>query len=181
MSNSPTPPPPPPGWYPDPSGSGKSYWDGERWGQPPKRGKFVLIAVGALLVMAFGISIFSGNKSDDKSDDKASPATNSSADGVTAEEVFWAIREAGLPATDPRDNSQNMCGNVGCVQLMTTDDVSIYQFPDPDSAAKWASGFESSGYRNGTIFLRFNVGGSNPIDVANIPRYKDVLDGVMGG
>ena len=28
----PPPPPPPPGWYPDPSGIGRRYWDGSTWG-----------------------------------------------------------------------------------------------------------------------------------------------------
>ena len=273
---------PPPGWYPDPSGSGsKSYWDGERWGQPPKRGKFVLIAVGVVLVLAFGISIFSGGKSDDKSSSATcstavpsyrmevdeepnrlrvfvdrsltlteyneivadlqrkyadqdggyfvtincsgnstrdrdnrlanakfavgtigaartgldagakevtkrdgvqcplAPLATANADSVTAEGVLRAIREAGLPATDPRDNSQSMCRSVGCVQLMTTDDFSVYQFPDTASATRWASG--DAYYQNGTIVLRFNEGGSNPTDIANIPRYKEILDGLMGG
>ena len=143
-------------------------------------------AVGAAFAggILVATQLTGGNQNNDKEPAKTATgmaAPTTSADSVTAEDVFWAIRGAGLPATDPRDNSQTMCGNVGCVQLMTTDDVSIYQFPDPDSAARWASGFDSSGYRNGTVVLLFNEGGSNPTDVADIPRYKDILDGLMGG
>jgi hypothetical protein len=30
------------------------------------------------------------------------------------------------------------------------------------------------------IVLRYNLGGSNPTDPADIPRYQSVLDGLVG-
>ena len=100
-------------------------------------------------------------------------------DALTAEQVVDAFTAAGLPATDPRDNSGN-CKQVGCVQLITTDDVSAYQFPDPESASKWATGLGESSYMKGLIVLRFNLGGSDPTDPAAIPQYQSVLDGLAG-
>lgn len=99
---------------------------------------------------------------------------------VSAQRVVDAIIAAGLPAADPRDNSNGgVCDSVQCVQLITTNDVSVYQFADPDAADKWATGLADSGYRNGLIVMRFNLNGSHPTDPAAIPQYKTILDGLM--
>lgn len=49
----------------------------------------------------------------------------------------WVVEELSLlhPAPNPRDESDD-CD--GCVQLVTTDAVSVYQWPDVDSAARHA-------------------------------------------
>ena len=107
----------------------------------------------------------------------AAPAASNS---VTAEQVVEAIVAAGLPARDPRDNSSRMCQSAGCTQLITTDDFSVYQFPDVASATKWASVFPL-GYQNETIFLRYKEGGSDPTNPALIPQYNAVLDDLMAG
>lgn len=108
----------------------------------------------------------------------AEVAAASDPSAVTAQQVIDAVIAAGLPATDPRDNSSRMCKDAGCVQLVTTDDFSAYQFPDTASAQKWAAVFPS-GYLNGTIFLRYTEGGSNPTDSALIPQYNAILDGLV--
>lgn len=97
---------------------------------------------------------------------------------VTAQQVVDAVVAAGLPATDPRDNSSRICKDAGCVQLITTDDFSAYQFPDVATADKWAAVYPL-GYRSGTIFLRYTEGGSKPTDRALIPQYNAVLDGLL--
>ncbi|MGU3654095.1 DUF2510 domain-containing protein [Mycolicibacterium sp. A43C] len=103
------------------------------------------------------------------------------AGALSAQQVLDAILAAGLPATDPRDNSANgACQDNGCVQLITTDDFSIYQFVDALSAQKWADAF-SGGYLNGLIFLRYNDSGSHPTDPAMIPEYNRVLDNLQEG
>ncbi len=99
---------------------------------------------------------------------------------LTAEQVVDAVVAAGLPATDPRDNSSRMCQTTGCTQLITTDDFSVYQFPDVESATEWASGWPL-GYQNGTIFLRYTEGGSQPTDPALIPQYNAILDRLQAG
>lgn len=96
----------------------------------------------------------------------------------SAQDVVDAVVRAGLPATDPRDNSASMCDDAGCVQLITTEEFSAYQFPDQQSAERWASIYPSH-YVNDTILLRFTQDGSNPTDPALIPQYREVLDQVM--
>lgn len=108
----------------------------------------------------------------------ALPAADPNA--LTAEQVVDAIVAAGLPAPDPRDNTSRICQDAGCVQLITTDDFSVYQFPDAASATKWGSAFPSS-YQNGTIFIRYTQDGSNPTNPAMIPEYNRILDQLQGG
>ncbi|OBG21540.1 hypothetical protein A5768_25890 [Mycolicibacterium fortuitum] len=96
---------------------------------------------------------------------------------LTAQQVVDAISAAGLPVVDPRDNSERICQNAGCVQLITTDYFSVYQFPDAESAGKWASLYPL-GYLKGTIFLRYTQGGSLATDPVLIPQYNAVLDGL---
>lgn len=100
---------------------------------------------------------------------------------ITAQEVVDTIIAAGLPAADPRDNTDGgVCESVQCIQLITTDDVSVYQFANPEAADKWATGLADGGYQNGLIVMRFNLNGSDPTDPAAIPQYKSVLDGLVG-
>lgn len=96
---------------------------------------------------------------------------------LTAQQVVDAFTAAGPPVVDPRDNSSRICQNAGCVQLVTTDYFSVYQFPDVDSAEKWASLYPLR-YRKGRIFLRYTQGGSLATDPSLIPQYNAVLDGL---
>ncbi len=101
------------------------------------------------------------------------PLAAASAGAVTARQVVDAIIAAGLPASKPRDNSASNCTSVGCVQLITTDDVSVYQFPDAGPAARMASSNLITAYRNGPIVLVFH-----DIETPD-PRYQGVLDQLM--
>lgn len=98
---------------------------------------------------------------------------------VSAGQVIDAFAAAGLPVNAPRDNS-GKCQSLGCSTLITTDDVSVYQFPDAASAGNWADALADSGYQSGSIVLRFNIGGSDPTAPADIPKYRDVLAGLGG-
>jgi len=102
----------------------------------------------------------------------------STVSGPSAQDVIDAVVAAGLPATDPRDNSAGICSNAGRVQLITTDEFSVYQFPDLASVERWASTYPSR-YVHGTIMLRFTESGSAPTDPALIPQYDAVLDQLM--
>ncbi|ADT97878.1 hypothetical protein Mspyr1_11960 [Mycolicibacterium gilvum Spyr1] len=113
------------------------------------------------------------------------PLPEATPGAVTARKVVDAFIASGLPATDPRDNTNNICDSVKCVQLITTDDVSVYQFADEQPASRWAAGLSGTGvaddmYKRGLIVLRYNLGGSNPTDAAAIPQYQAVLDGLVG-
>lgn len=101
------------------------------------------------------------------------------ADAVTADDVIAAIKVAGLPVVDPRTNT-SFCAESGCVQLVTTDYFSVYQFADQAKADKFAAAWPLH-YQNGLVFLRYTGDGSDPTDPALIPQYNAVLDQVMAG
>ncbi|KSU80747.1 DUF2510 domain-containing protein [Rhodococcus qingshengii] len=98
---------------------------------------------------------------------------------VTADDVIAAIKDAGLPVVDPRTNT-SFCAESGCVQLVTTDYFSVYQFADQAKADKFAAVWPLH-YQNGLVFLRYTGDGSDPTDPALIPQYNAVLDQVMAG
>ena len=89
------------------------------------------------------------------------------------------IKVAGLPVVDPRTNT-SFCAESGCVQLVTTDYFSVYQFADQAKADKFAAAWPLH-YQNGLVFLRYTGDGSDPTDPALIPQYNAVLDQVMAG
>ncbi|MGB3485877.1 MAG: DUF4352 domain-containing protein [Mycobacterium sp.] len=82
----------PAGWYPDPTGKGQRFWDGQAWAAapappPPKKGKSGKIAAG--IVAGFVGLIVIGNLGDDdtrpavSSSAELSPAESSSVDAST--------------------------------------------------------------------------------------------------
>lgn len=101
------------------------------------------------------------------------PLSTASAGAVTARQVVDAIIAAGLSARKPRDNSESNCRDLGCVQLITTEDVSVYQFPDAGPAARMASTSLVTAYQNGPIVLVFHDAETPD------PRYRSVLDQLM--
>ncbi len=96
---------------------------------------------------------------------------------LTARRVMDAISAEGLPAQNSRDSTAQLCKDWGCLQLITANEFSVYQFADAAQASRVAGVFPS-GYLNGLIFLRFTRDGSHPTDPAMIPRYRAVLDGL---
>ncbi|MFI6172951.1 hypothetical protein ACIBCN_39665 [Nocardia sp. NPDC051052] len=102
--------------------------------------------------------------------------TTGTAVALTARAVVDAIAAEGLSVLNPRDTTAQLRkNNWGCVQLITTDQFSVYQFDDTTQATKVANAFPS-GHLNGLIFLRFTRDGSHPTNLAMIPRYEAVLD-----
>jgi hypothetical protein len=61
------------------------------------------------------------------------------ASGLTAAEVVEEL-SAHYPLPNPRDNTASCAGQGGCVQLITTDAVSVYQWPDEATAKRFAGG-----------------------------------------
>lgn len=99
--------------------------------------------------------------------------------GPFAAEVVDAFKAEGLPVTDPRDNTlQNCYGQTGdCVMLMTTDDISVYEFADEATAAELASALGASGaHQNRTIVLNY-LGARTPDALK--PEYEAVLKKLM--
>jgi hypothetical protein len=93
----------------------------------------------------------------------------------TAWDVVDAFATAGLPAPNPRDNSKNCTGTggLGCTQLITTDAISVYQWPNEAGAKKMADTAGPAGaYRNGVIVVSYAAARTPEGDR---PKYEAVL------
>jgi hypothetical protein len=93
----------------------------------------------------------------------------------TAEEVLEAFQAAGLSAPEPRDNTPQSCPDLECTQLITTETVSIYQWPDEETATSIQREYDFGDYQAGAIILRANE--SN----VDIQPYAQVLDQRLTG
>ncbi|TCB96245.1 hypothetical protein E0H26_16680 [Micromonospora zingiberis] len=96
----------------------------------------------------------------------------------SAREVVAAFRAAGLKATNSRDRSVD-CGpdglGLGCSELVVTDGVAVYVFPDESSAGDLAERWTGAAYRSGTVVLNYLEA---PTPKADRPRYEKVLAGL---
>lgn len=106
------------------------------------------------------------------------PLVEAPTNAVSAQDVVDAVLAAGLPARDPRNNTAS-CAEAGCVQLVTTDDFSVYQFLEVEAASRYAAIFPLQ-YQVGVLFMRFTHDGDEPTDPALIPQYSAILDQVAG-
>ncbi|MFI7605399.1 hypothetical protein ACIBTV_09760 [Micromonospora sp. NPDC049366] len=92
-----------------------------------------------------------------------------------ARQVVDAFRAAGLRVGTPRDRSVD-CGpdglGLGCSELIATDGVTVYVFPDPTSAGEIAEIWAGQSYRRGAVVLNY-LEARTP--AADRPRYERVL------
>ncbi|WKU04754.1 hypothetical protein [Micromonospora sp. HUAS LYJ1] len=92
-----------------------------------------------------------------------------------ARKVVDAFKAAGLKVTDPRDRSRD-CGpngtGVGCAQLLVTDAVAVYVFPDEASATNQTDVWGAKAYRAGAVVLNYL---GTRTSAAEQKRYNDVL------
>jgi hypothetical protein len=93
---------------------------------------------------------------------------------MSAAQVIDAFQQAKLPVRKPRDNSDN-CESLqlGCIQLTTTDDVSVYSFATVDGAKAFAVASGTEMYSSGNIVLSYGAA-RTPAPLR--PRYQKVLD-----
>ncbi|MDI9918276.1 DUF2510 domain-containing protein [Rhodococcus sp. IEGM 1379] len=138
-------------------------------------GKFAITNLGAAKT---GLSI-GGSEFEALPNRAPCPAASAPADAISAEDIVAAVKAAGLPVIDPRPNAGG-CASSGCVQMIITDNFSVYQFADQEKANQAASIFPLH-YQNGLVFIRYTRDGSNPTDPALIPQVNAVLDQVMAG
>ncbi|MFI9642982.1 hypothetical protein ACIG87_23505 [Micromonospora sp. NPDC051925] len=98
--------------------------------------------------------------------DKSAPA---------ARKVVDAFKAAGLKVPDVRDRSKD-CGpngsGVGCAQLLVTDTVSVYVFPDEATATNQTDMWGAKAYRAGAVVLNYL---GTRTSTAEQKRYNDVL------
>ncbi|RIV40798.1 hypothetical protein [Micromonospora radicis] len=96
----------------------------------------------------------------------------------SARDVVAAFRKAGLKAGNSRDRAVE-CGpdglGLGCSELVVTDGVAVYVFPDESSADDMAQRWTGASYRSGTVVLNYLEA---PTPKADRPRYEKVLAGL---
>lgn len=92
-----------------------------------------------------------------------------------AQQVVAAFRAAGLPVPHPRDRSVD-CGpdglGLGCSEIVATDTVTVYVFPDETSASDIADTWAGQSYRRGAVVLNY-LEAKTP--AGDRPRYESVL------
>ncbi|MFI6819503.1 hypothetical protein ACIBJE_00945 [Micromonospora sp. NPDC050187] len=101
-----------------------------------------------------------------------------SAGAPSARQVVDAFRAAKLPVSGVRDRSVD-CGpdgaGLGCAELLVTDAVSVYVFPDEANATNRADMWGTDAYRKGTVVLNY-LGTTTKADQRK--RYDTVLAGL---
>ncbi|WP_157742642.1 hypothetical protein [Micromonospora chokoriensis] len=104
------------------------------------------------------------------------PQRPAGAPGAT--QVVSAFRAAGLKVPHPRDRSVD-CGpdglGLGCSEIVATDAVTVYVFPDETSASDIAETWGGQSYRRGTVVLNY-LAAKTP--AADRLRYEKVLNGL---
>ncbi|GAB5896259.1 hypothetical protein [Mycolicibacterium mageritense] len=146
-------------------------------GQPSRlaMGKF---AVGPAGAQRTGLAV--GEASVDMVEGTKCPGEaplNAPADpkAVTAQQVVDAIFDSGLPGTDVRDNSQQMCDYLTCVQFVKTEEYSVYQFPDVQTAQARGE-MLGKGTVSGAILTVFDG-----VDPARVAEYEAAADAAIAG
>ncbi|MED4530944.1 hypothetical protein [Metabacillus fastidiosus] len=89
-------------------------------------------------------------------------------EGPTADEVLQSFQNVSLPTPEARDNTHN-CGDLGCVKLITTEAVSIYEWPTVEKAQE-VQGKNFGTHQAGPIIIRMNDKSLDPkayIDTLN--------------
>ncbi|MEV4655663.1 hypothetical protein [Micromonospora sp. NPDC049301] len=92
-----------------------------------------------------------------------------------AKQVVDAFKAAGLKVPHPKDRSVD-CGpdglGLGCSELIATDAVTVYVFPDETSAGDIAETWGGQSYRRGAVVLNY-LEAKTP--AADRVRYEKVL------
>ncbi|MEU4469890.1 hypothetical protein [Micromonospora sp. NPDC023888] len=95
-----------------------------------------------------------------------------------AKQIVEAFRAAGLKVPHPKDRSVD-CGpdglGLGCSELIATDAVTVYVFPDETSAGDIAETWGGQSYRRGAVVLNYLEAKTPAVDR---PRYERVLNGL---
>ncbi|MEU8215232.1 hypothetical protein AB0C47_05625 [Micromonospora taraxaci] len=104
------------------------------------------------------------------------PQRPAGAPGAT--QVVTAFKAAGLKVSNPTDRSVD-CGpdglGLGCSEIVATDAVTVYVFPDETSASDIAETWGGQSYRRGAVVLNY-LAAKTP--AADRPRYEKVLNGL---
>ncbi|SDD59046.1 hypothetical protein [Actinokineospora iranica] len=118
-----------------------------------------------------------GERSSTNQETGGPPGASGGSTDTTARHVVDRFIAAGLPAANPRDNTKQNCDSLRCLQLITTDAISVYSWPDETAAQHQVDVSSGNAYRQGTIVLSY---GAARTPQANRPRYEAVLKDVVG-
>jgi hypothetical protein len=66
------------------------------------------------------------------------PATVDDLDSHSVEDMVTLIGRAGLPVPNPRDVTSRQCPQIGCLDKVDTDTISLMKFPTPGQAQLYA-------------------------------------------
>ncbi|MET8528040.1 hypothetical protein [Micromonospora sp. NPDC005172] len=95
----------------------------------------------------------------------------------SARQVVDVFKAAGLRVTHPKDRSVD-CGpdglGLGCSEIVATDGVTVYVFPDETSAGDIAETWGGQSYRRGAVVLNY-LEAKTP--AADRLRYEKALNG----
>jgi hypothetical protein len=134
-----------------------------------------VLVLAAVLIAAAGCSTSAPPPNPSPPTAVASPPPR--ADGApSARDVVDAFAAAGLPVPGPRDNSGGCTTGVGCAELVTTDAISVYVFPDEESAAAFADAAAPDAHRAGVVVLGYAAARTPPADR---PAYENTLTGLL--
>ncbi|TWJ23395.1 hypothetical protein [Micromonospora endolithica] len=96
----------------------------------------------------------------------------------SAKQVVAAFKSAGLKVSNVRDRSVD-CGpdglGLGCSELIATDGVTVYVFPDEVSAGEIAETWSGGSFRRGPVVLNY-LEARTP--AAERARYEKALTGL---
>lgn len=110
-------------------------------------------------------------------------ACGGASDGLSADSVLAAFEESGVSVPEPRDNTHNYT-DLGVEKQVTTEAVSIFEFPTEEAAAAFYSEGvpEGEGYQAGRIVIRFNESADGEYKPEpSEEAYIAVLDALVAG
>lgn len=93
---------------------------------------------------------------------------------LSAAVVLEGFKKAKLPVRNDRYNTGN-CEQLGCIELLTTDDLTIMTFADEAAQAHVTTVYAGQSYSSGNVVLSY--AGARTPDALR-PKYQQVLDGL---
>lgn len=92
--------------------------------------------------------------------------------------MLAAFRSANLPVRNPRDNSKNCdAQQLGCLEMTTTDDVTITTWGDAAPMEAYATAFGTEAFVLRNVVLQY-AGAKTP--AAMRPQYQAALTKLAG-
>lgn len=106
------------------------------------------------------------------------PASSEEPRGYSAAEVLAAFKAAKLPVRNARDNSTN-CESMqlGCLEMLTTDDVSITTWGDAVTLEAYAQAYGKEAFVANNVVLSY-AGARTPAKMR--PKYQAALTALVG-